>query len=220
MAIVLIVSKTKMANGVCVGGINEQSGELIRLHNERGGNLTADAPYEIGDRWEMSVKTAWNVREAPHIEDKQTSPIKKIENVGISGIIDYVMNHNLGNRLYTGSLNGTFDGCLQSRTYVTKDCVPGFSTQFWITNETLKHVVSSDEKKKDYYIYRELKIKYVGFLPAIARIPKGAIVRLSLAHWFNGNGAWPEERCYLQISGWYIPQPDVHNTTSITVLSF
>ena len=31
MTTVLIVSKTKMANGVCVGGINEYTGELIRL---------------------------------------------------------------------------------------------------------------------------------------------------------------------------------------------
>ena len=156
MTTVLIVSKTKMANGVCVGGINEQSGELIRLHNERGGNLTIDAPYEIGDRWEMSVETAWNVREVPHIEDKQTIPIRKIENVGISGIINYVKNHNLGNRLYVGSLNGTFDGCLQSRIYVTRDNVPGFSTQFWIPDKTLYHVVSFE---KDYYIYQEFKIK-------------------------------------------------------------
>lgn len=206
MATVLIVSKTKMANGVCVGGINEQSGELIRLHNERGGNLTADTPYEIGDRWEMSVEMAWNVREAPHIEDKQTIQIRKIENVGIAGIIDYLRNHYLGSRLYAGSLNGTFDGCLQSRIYVTRDCVPNFSTQFWISDEGLNHVVSFG---KDYYIYQGLKIKYVGLLPAIARIPAGAIVRLSLANWFDGNGRWPEERCYLQISGWYLPQSEV-----------
>lgn len=203
MVTVLIVSKTKMANGVCVGGINEQNGELIRLHNERGGNLTADVPYEIGDRWEMSVETAWNVREAPHIEDKQTTPIRKIGNVGISGIISYVRNHYLGNRLYTGSLSGTFDGCLQLKNYVTRDCVPGFSTQFWITDEDLNHVVYFG---KDYYIYRGLRIKYVGFLLAVARIPAGTIVRLSLANWFDGNGEWDEERCYLQISGWYLPE--------------
>ncbi len=202
MATVLIVSKTKMACGVCVGGINEQSGELIRLHNERGGNLAADAPYEIGDRWEMLVDTAWNVRSAPHVEDKQTSPIKKIENIGIHGVIDYVRNHNLGNRLFVGPLNETFEGCLHSRNYVTKDCVPNFSTQFWIPDQALNHVVFYD---KDYYIYRGLKIKYVGLSLAVDQIPAGAIVRLSLAYWFDGNGSLPEKRCYLQISGWYLP---------------
>ena len=42
MATVLIVSKTQMKNGVCVGGINENTNELIRIHNERGGNLPAE----------------------------------------------------------------------------------------------------------------------------------------------------------------------------------
>lgn len=41
MATVLIVSKTQMRNGVCVGGINEDTNELIRIHNYRGGNLSA-----------------------------------------------------------------------------------------------------------------------------------------------------------------------------------
>ena len=159
----------------------------------------------------MSVETAWNVRKAPHTEDKQTTPIKKIENVGISGIIDYIKSHNLGNRLYAGPLNGTFDGCLQSRNYATRDCVPGFSTQFWIPDKALYHVVSFG---KDYYAYQGFKIKYVGFLPAVSIIPAGAIVRLSLASWFDGNGTWPEERCYLQISGWYLPHSDVQNHIS------
>lgn len=202
MTTVLIVSKTKMANGVCVGGINEQSEELIRLHNERGGNLTTDAPYEIGDRWEMSIEPPWNPREAPHTEDKQTYPIQKIENIGIAGIIKYVRNHNLGDRLSDGPLNETFDGCLQSRIYVTKDSVPGFSTQFWIPDIDLNHVVSFG---KDYYMYRNFKIKYVGFSPAIKSIPAKTIIRLSLAHWFDGKGEWNEDRCYLQISGWYLP---------------
>lgn len=200
MDIVLIVSRTRMARGVCVGGINERNGELIRLHDERGGNLTADAPYEIGDRWLMSVETAWNVREAPHVEDKQTRHLDKIENVGIDGIADYVMNHDMGKRLYRGSLDGTFEGCLQSRNYVTRDKVPGFSTQFWINDKPLRHSLSFD---KDYYYYQDLKIRFVGFQQAVEEIPAGTIVRLSLANWWDNNGNFDEERCYLQISGWY-----------------
>lgn len=78
MDIVLIVSRTRMARGVCVGGINERNGELIRLHDERGGNLTADAPYEIGDRWLMSVETAWNVREAPHVRTSRRGILTRL----------------------------------------------------------------------------------------------------------------------------------------------
>lgn len=55
MATVLIVSRTQMANGICVGGINEDTGELIRLHNEKGGNLKSDAPYMVGERWNLRI---------------------------------------------------------------------------------------------------------------------------------------------------------------------
>lgn len=112
MATVLIVSKTQMRNGVCVGGIIEQTCELIRIHNERGGNLSDDAPYEIGDRWIMNVEDAWNARPEPHVEDKQTSPIEKINNVGLSGIINFIRTHNFGARLTNGRLEETFEGCL------------------------------------------------------------------------------------------------------------
>lgn len=201
MATVLIVSKTKMGNTVCVGGIHEEFGELIRLHNERGGNLSPDVPYEIGDRWEMSVSDAWNARKAPHLEDKITIAIRKLENVGIKGVIDYINTHNLQNRLYSGSLHDTFDGCLQSRTYVTKDRVPQFSTQFWKTDADLIHSFQYD---KHSYYYKGIRIKYVGFQEPVDKIPAGTIIRLSLAHWYDGKGDWPEQRCYLQLSGWYI----------------
>jgi len=203
MATVLIVSKTKMTNGVCIGGINEQSGELIRLHNERGGNLTKDAPYEIGDRWEMSVSTAWNAREAPHVEDKQTVPIRKIENIGIRGIINFITLHYFGSRLTRGKIQETFEGCLNFqgyRNFVNRNRIPSFSTQFWIADQDLVHIKSFD---KDYYVYDSIRVKFVGYQAPVNRIPAGTIIRLSLANWWNGDGSG-EDRCYLQLSGWYL----------------
>ena len=203
MATVLIVSKTKMANGVCVGGINEQNRELIRLHNERGGNLTADAPYEIGDRWELNVETAWNVRSAPHVEDKQTTPLRKIENIGTRGIINYINSHFFGSRLTRGNIRDTFEGCLNfqgSRNFVNRQRIPSFSTQFWIADQDLIH---SRSFEKAYYIYNGIRIKFVGCQNPVERIPAGTIIRLSLANWWNGDGSG-EDRCYLQLSGWYL----------------
>ena len=71
---VLIVSRTRMKNGVCCGGLNLKSGEFIRLHNERGGNLSVDAPFQIGQVYDLDYKTAWNVRPRPHVEDKEVQP--------------------------------------------------------------------------------------------------------------------------------------------------
>lgn len=203
MAKVLIVSKTQMRNGVCVGGINERTGELIRLHNDRGGNLGTDAPYKVGDRWDISVEDAWNARPIPHIEDKQTTPLGKIENVGVRGIINYVLSHNLGSRLTRGSLQNTFEGCLNfvgNKNFVNRERIPSFSTQFWIADKDLVHVESYNNH---YYMYGNIRIKFVGFQEHVNRIPAGTIIRLSLANWWDGDGSG-EDRCYLQLSGWYI----------------
>lgn len=109
MSTILIVSKTQMKNGVCVGGIDESTCELVRLHNDRGGNLPFDAPYEIGDRWEMTIQPAWNTRPIPHVEDKQTTPIRKLGNIGINGVVNFIETHNFGAKLTRGDLHNAFE---------------------------------------------------------------------------------------------------------------
>jgi hypothetical protein len=200
---VLIVSKTNMKAGVCVGAIAEDSLELVRLRNERGGNLGYDSPYEVGDRWEVDLQTAWNVRSAPHIEDKQTSPLRKVNNVGVRGIIDFIKRHNDNLRYTHGNLRDCFEGALNflgDKNFVDRNNIPPFSTQFWMTDCELRHVAIYD---KDYYEYGNIRIKYVGCQDPTDRIPAGTIIRLSLANWWNGDGSG-EDRCYLQLSGWYM----------------
>ena len=202
MATILIVSRTQMKNGVCVGGINEDTYEFIRIHNDRGAHLPADAPYEIGDRWKMDVKTAWNVRPAPHTEDKQTTPLNKIENIGIQGVKDYVYKNSTFLRIAKGSIANAFQGMLHfigTKNYISRSNVPPYSTEFWIADKDLKH---SEQFNKHYYFYDNIRIKYVGFQVPVNPIPARTIIRLSLANWWDdGSG---EERCYLQLSGWYL----------------
>ena len=199
---VLIVSRTQMSNGVCVGGIDENTGDLIRLHNDRGGNLPSDAPYQIGDRWQMNVQPAWNARPFPHIEDRQTTPIKKIENIGVDGVIQFIRTHNMGARLATGDIRNTFQGKLileGTKNYISRNAIPQFSTQFWISDRDLVHRI---QYGKHFYFYNNIRLKYVGFQECLDIIPRGTIIRLSLANWWDdGSG---EDRCYLQLSGWYL----------------
>lgn len=212
MSIVLIVSRTQMKNGVCVGGINESTLEFIRLHNERGGNLSVDAPFEVGDRWELDVETAWNKRPAPHTEDKQVKIIKKIENIGSKGVAEFVCNHELGELFVEGSLQDTFCGCLKlngKQNYITEHSVPEFSTQFWKNDKDLVH---REIFGKHYYCYDDICIKFVGFQDCVKRIPRGSIIRLSLANWWRPEGC-EEDRCYLQLSGWYALE-DMHDTVN------
>lgn len=203
MATVLIVSKTQMRNGVCVGGIVEGSCELIRCHGERGENLPFDAPYEIGDRWEMSVETAWNVRQPPHTEDKQTIAYRKIENIGLMGIKRFINSNASRLRIARGHISNAFNGALNfigNKNFIDRSNIPHFSTQFWITDKPLRKVVSFD---KTYYMYENIRIKFVGYQQEVSIIPAGTIIRLSLANWWDGDGSG-EDRCYLQLSGWYI----------------
>ena len=161
MSVVLVVSRTQMANGVCVGAIDENTGELVRLYNDRGANLPADAPYQIGDRWNVNMQTSWRVRPRPHIEDKDTTFISLINNVGINGIKQYINTHHLGNKLVSGDISNAFEGCLHfegTKNYINRDKIAGFSTQFWITDRDLIHCVSFG---RHYYICGNHRIKFV-----------------------------------------------------------
>lgn len=199
---VLIVSKTQMKNGVCVGGIIESTGKLIRIHNEHGGNLTADVPYQIGDIWEMNVEDPLYKRRAPHTEDKRTRGLNKIKNIGVKGIVNYVNNNASNLPLVRGSIINAFMGVLNvedEKIYVNHNNTPQYSTEFWIPDRDL---TLSNIWDKNYYFYDKIRVKYVGVEPPIDRIPSGTIIRLSLASWWDdGSG---EEKCYLQLSGCYI----------------
>lgn len=212
---VLIVSKTKMSKGVCVGAIKLDTGDLIRIHNERGANLGFDAPYEIGEIWVVQGEPAWNVRPRPHVEDWQISPCNKSGDAMTLGqMVDRIKQYRLklGGRFTDGSLRETFEGTLSSRfcmdgtssVVVRKDRIPSFSTQFWMPDKPLRLMQKGD---KSYYIYEAskppIRIAYVGFQKSVEEIPAGTLVRLSLANWWRQNDN-SEECCYLQLSGWYV----------------
>lgn len=223
---ILIVSRTQMKNGVCVGGIDLNSFELIRLHNERGGNLTIDTPYQIGEVWEMNIELPWNPRVRPHVEDRMTIPLSLYGCIDMKDISSFLKGNivnvkiapngsngtrlcficcgeNIKSKIVKGTLSTTFEGKLKFRgkaSYIGKEDISNFSTQFWIADKPLYHKVSFE---KHYYVYDNTYIRFVGFQDMVEVIPAGTIIRLSLANWWDGDGSG-EERCYLQLSGWYL----------------
>lgn len=191
-----------MSSGICVGGIVEQTCELIRCHGEHGENLSNEAPFEIGDVWEMDVKPAWNARPIPHIEDRQTQAISKYGNIGLNGITEFIKNHASQLPINYGHISEAFQGKLifdGYKNYIDQTNIPQFSTQFWVPDYDLKYCKAWE---KDYYFYKTIRIKFVGFQNLVPVIPKNTFVRLSLANWWDGDGSG-EKRCYLQLSGWY-----------------
>jgi len=90
--------------------------------------------------------------------------------------------------------------------------IPKRSTGYWLPD---KQLILTYRNEKSYYQtdcemvignkhYRGLlSIPYVGFADPIQEIPAGTLVRVSLARWWAPRGI-NEERCYLQLSGWYL----------------
>ena len=67
-----------------------------------------------------------------------------------------------------------------------------------------KDLIHRNQYGKHYYYYNNIRIKFVGYQSLVERIPAGTIIRLSLATWWSGdNDGKGEDRCYLQLSGWY-----------------
>lgn len=108
-----------------------------------------------------------------------------------------------------------FEGCLKtsslSTKYINRDQIPSFSTCFAIFDHDL--VGNIDEQYGGYYYLARikmfessfvnvLKVKYVGLAEPIQVIPKGTLIRFSLARWWRRNDD-SEEQCTLQLSGWY-----------------
>lgn len=197
---VLIVSRTRMRNGVCCGGLNLQNGEFVRLHNDRGGNLSPDAPFQVGQVYELNYQTVWNVRPRPHVEDKQIQPFyqlrRQLSPAELIQAIDRIVN------VPTGDIDVIFEGMLNHSSYaayVSPAAVPSHSVCFWRPNAPL---YKSEFMGKVRYRFNNNNISYVGFQEPVNVIPAGTLLRMSLANWWSPDDV-TERRCYLQLSGWF-----------------
>lgn len=197
---VLIVSRTRMKNGVCCGGLNLQNGEFLRLHDDRGGNLSTDAPFQIGQIYDLNYQTAWNVRPQPHVEDKQIQPFyqlrRTLSQTELIHTIDRIVN------VPSGDIDVIFDGMLNHSSYaayISPIAVPNHSVCFWRPNAPL---YKAEFMGKVRYRFNNNNISYVGFQDPVDIIPAGTLLRMSLANWWSPDDI-TEKRCYLQLSGWF-----------------
>lgn len=199
MSQILVVSRTRMNNGVCCGAIDMNSKEFIRLHNERGGRLPFDAPYQIGEIYDATYQTSWNVRPAPHIEDKQLIAARFVRKMN-----DYELKSYIDNNLpiSEGGLSSIFEGKLNTASYapyIDRNAIPRHSVCFWKADAPITKYVFLGKVK---YRYKGNNISFVGYQDPIDVIPAGTIIRMSLANWWSKDDD-TEQRCYLQLSGWY-----------------
>lgn len=203
---ILITSKTHKGKAACVGGLIMNNNQFVRLLNPGNWDQYADTNFDIGDIWDISFQNREDV-EPPHIEDviiQSKKYLRKKDNIS-----EFLIN--CGVTIYQGSPSTIFNGLLgwtgKGNGYIgNRDNLPPNSVGFWISDNELK--LDDDDK---HYLYpsenpfaRTKSFPYVGFEDKVDVIPEGTLMRLSLARWWKPEDSEINERCYLQLSGWYL----------------
>jgi hypothetical protein len=205
---VLIVSKTRMHRGtVCVGGLLLTNPLIsVRLLEANGSYPPASTPYDISQVWDI-VYTLPATTTPPHAEDIKVTQKSLVQ--PNSQILPFLLQNV---RIWRGDPSTLFDGMLgvtgKSKGYIAHSLgLPAMSTGYWIPDQPLQLL----SLQKPEYMYPGATtgpalLPYVGLAPPIAPIPVGTLVRISLAKWWRPRESTPdtEERCYLQLSGWYL----------------
>ena len=207
---VLIVAKTRMGRGACIGAITEK-GESVRLVPFNADpHDGANREYEVGEIWEISAEPEISLI-PPHNENivvyKKSRLHTTKDTKGLVSAIELLMPPKTGDprELYEGLLKTTSSGSL----YVAAaGYVPPYSTTFWRPDQPLTRDI---EGKRIRYRYPtengSCTLTFVGFQEPIETIPAGMLLRISLAHrWSPKDQSDAEERHYAQISGWFFEE--------------
>jgi hypothetical protein len=217
---VLILSKTKYGNTqVCVGGICIISKQFVRLLNQGGYYQPADTKFNIGDIWDITFSVNSNRRE-PHNEDVTISNQRFIKKV-------YALEtfiKNMGVPIWKNNITNIFEGKIlwqkNGKGYFSENIknYPSHSVGFWISDVALNYQKIGNQ---DFYMYNSggiaRQIVYKGNQPILQTIPQGKLIRLSLAKWWKPEDSDIEERCYLQLSGWYNDESEPQKIDEIKI---
>ncbi|MDE0087337.1 MAG: DNA helicase RecQ [Candidatus Poribacteria bacterium] len=215
---VLIVAKTRMGSGACIGAITEK-GESVRLipFNEDPHD-GANSEYNVGDIWEIIAEPVPETSLVPpHVEDIVVREKHRLHTTTdtrhLVSAIELLMPPKTGDphELYEGLLRKTGSGSL----YVPAGGNgPPYSTTFWRTDKPL---IRDTEDRRIRYRYPTenggCTLTFVGFQEPLEIIPAGMLLRVSLAHrWRPEDNPEVEERCYAQISGWFFQEIEQEET--------
>jgi hypothetical protein len=208
---VLIVAKTRMGPGkACVGGLNLSTCKNVRLRLPGDNSPPVNTPFEVGQVWTMNLRSVTHPT-PPHVEDKIFTNHNYIASYPSlrSQLLQYIQP-------WKGGLTQLFDGYLQGdgrKVFISRSGgLPSCSTGYWLTTIPLTlicaygkayYTIDSVARKGQEFYRSAFSICYVGFAEPLPEIPANTLVRVSLARWWRKE-EHDEERCHLQISGWYL----------------
>ena len=206
----LIVGKTRMQSGLCIGAIAED-GQSLRLDS--------NSDYQVGQIWDIDYTPAIQ-RRPPHTEDVSVNSKKYIKEFSVKNqvkVIESSMPPTIGHprNLYEGLLQIDNRRGRRALYIAERSGVPSYSTTFWRPNEPLTGLTEEEVYGKRYNMDRVrmfyryptenggCTLAFVGFQEPLEIIPADTLVRVLLAGWWSKQ-ADVEERCYVQLSGWYL----------------
>lgn len=200
---VLIVARTRMRSGLCIGGMVDQKGEPVRLIPIGRSSHLANSPFLVGEIWEMNLRARPRV-EPPHVEDCEEWNARRVGRV--TDLATYIRNRIEPVR---GAPDALFDGVIRFRIGgtgyidITRP-LPANSVQFWELPRVLRFDPFDGKPRYCLAGRPRFRAPYVGVQPSIEAISRGTLVRLSLARpWRSAPSAAEHVRCSVQLSGWY-----------------
>lgn len=207
---VVIVAKTRMGGGACIGGLTFDGRSVRLIAADRDFNDQFNQEYAVGDVWDIAYEPDPEIM-PPHVENIVVTAKHKLP--PLSGLDAFVTRHMPPK---SGGLEVLFDGL----TGVTKAgalyCaerigIPAYSTMFWRPDRPLQRDLHG---KRIRYRYPTPDgggtVTFVGYQEPPQEIAAGTLLRVSLAHWWRP-AEMPdgELRCYVQLSGWIESLPEM-----------
>jgi ATP-dependent DNA helicase RecQ len=205
---VVIVAKTRMGGGACVGGVTF-AGQSVRLIAPGAAEHDAfNMEYQLGDVWEL-VDYEIPALTPPHVENIVVQRKRRLPPIDdLAAFVVERMPPLSGGPgvLFEGLAQHTASGVL----YIAeRSGVPAYSTMFWRPDQPLR---LDDSGKRIRYRYPTpdggRTLTFVGFQEPVDEIAAGTLLRVSLAHWWRAPDRPDHElRCHVQLSGWLDEAP-------------
>ncbi|WP_323148543.1 hypothetical protein [Pseudomonas oryzihabitans] len=197
---VVILSKTLMAEGVCVGAWDVANERMLRLLDEKAQRLSNGAPYEIGQCYMIKYAPHYRII-PPHTEDAAVYEYNYLDTLDeddfdnlISSLCDEAID-----------LEDLFDGKIvwDGSGHMEPDDTTNYSVQIATLNCSLTKNGNYFENSR--FGTASKRIRYVGARP-LAELPNrlsaGTRIRFSLARFWDKDKDG-KLRAYLQLSGIY-----------------
>lgn len=195
---VLIVSRTRMQSGLCIGAFDLATNESLRLLPEGRHAQPEGSPLQIGEIWEVSYGSRQSA--PPFTEDVDAAPVQLLGTADVQQYVDTHLTVAVGDTtmLYSGLLGWNTGG----KGYIEPQLASRFSTEFWRPTGVLYR---NEGFRAGSSVFREAatnhRIPWVGVAEPPQRIEPGTLVRVSLGRAYPGTEDHPV--CWLQISGVY-----------------